>query len=104
MLRCAWAATTEPEAGLTVIPGRDIVSDTLEARWRISDQAIANAVADETVILHLGNGTYFGLDPIGARLWEALKAGNPPSSICEAVLEAHDVEPDQLNADLRALL
>ncbi len=104
MPHCAWAATTAAEAGLTVIFGGDTVSDTLEARWRISDQAIANAVADETVILHLGNGTYFGLDPIGARLWDALKAGDPPSSICAAVLEAYDVEPEQLNADLRALL
>ena len=78
--------------------------DTLEARWRISDQAIANAVADETVILHLGNGTYFGLDPIGTQLWEAIKAGEPPKVICEAVLEKYDVEPAQLADDLRALL
>lgn len=80
------------------------MSDLLEARWRISDQAIANAVADETVILHLGNGTYFGLDPIGARLWDALQSGEPPISICESVLETYDVEPDQLAIDLRALL
>jgi hypothetical protein len=85
-------------------PGENTVSDTLEARWRISDQAIANAVADETVILHLGNGTYFGLDPIGARLWDALKAGEPPISICDALLETYDVEPDRLAEDLRALL
>ncbi len=80
------------------------MSDVLEARWRISDQAIANAVADETVILHLGNGTYFGLDPIGAQLWEALQAGETPISICEALLEAYDVAPEQLAADLRALV
>lgn len=78
--------------------------DTLEARWRISDQAIANAVADETVILHLGNGTYFGLDPIGARMWDAIKAGEPPMAICEAVLEQYDVDPQQLADDLRMLL
>lgn len=51
------------------------MSDLLHSQWRITDQAIANAVADETVILHLGNGTYYGLDPIGAKLWEALQAG-----------------------------
>lgn len=80
------------------------MSDTLEARWRISDQAIANAVADETVILHLGNGTYYGLDSIGARMWEAIKAGEPPVAICEAVLAQYDVDPQQLADDLRALL
>ncbi|WP_162291002.1 PqqD family protein [Erythrobacter colymbi] len=80
------------------------MSDLLESRWRISDQAIANAVADETVILHLGNGTYYGLDPIGARLWDALQAGETPASICPAVLDAYDVEEAQLQADLRDLL
>ncbi len=56
------------------------------------------------MILHLGNGTYFGLDAIGARLWDALKAGEPPISICDSLLETYDVEPDRLAADLRALL
>lgn len=80
------------------------MSDVLDTRWRISDQAIANAVADETVILHLGNGTYFGLDPIGAQLWTAIQAGNPPSSICESVLATYDVAPDRLASDLRTLI
>jgi hypothetical protein len=80
------------------------VADSLHSRWRISDQAIANAVADETVILHLGNGTYYGLDAIGARLWEALQAGELPAAICPALLETYDVEPERLEADLRELL
>ncbi|WP_379923377.1 PqqD family protein [Erythrobacter sp. R86502] len=80
------------------------MSDVLETRWRVSDQAIANAVADETVILHLGNGTYYGLDPIGALLWKALVEGDVPASICDSILETYDVEPQQLAADLRALL
>lgn len=80
------------------------MSDSLQSRWRITDQAIANAVADETVILHLGNGTYYGLDPIGARLWEALQAGERPAAICPALLETYDVAPERLEADLRELL
>jgi hypothetical protein len=80
------------------------VSDLLHSQWRISDQAIANAVADETVILHLGNGTYYGLDPIGAKLWEALEAGERPAAICAGLLETYDVAPDRLEADLRELL
>jgi hypothetical protein len=80
------------------------VSDSLQTQWRISDQAIANAVADETVILHLGNGTYYGLDPIGAKLWEALEAGERPAAICAALLETYDVAPERLEADLRALI
>lgn len=86
------------------IPKETTVSDPLQTQWRISDQAIANAVADETVILHLGNGTYYGLDPIGARLWEALAAGECPATICAGLLETYDVTLDRLEADLRELL
>jgi Coenzyme PQQ synthesis protein D (PqqD) len=80
------------------------VPDSLAATWRISDQAIANAVADETVILHLGNGTYFGLDAIGARLWDAIKGGAAPASVCASLLAEYDVDQATLEADLRALL
>jgi hypothetical protein len=73
-------------------------------QWRVSDQAIASAVADETVILHLGNGTYYGLDPIGARLWEAIQANEVPASIRDGLLSTYDVEPERLSEDLRALL
>ena len=78
--------------------------DLLQSYWRISDQAVANAVAEETVILHLGNGIYFGLDPIGAKLWAALQAGDLPASICQDVLETYEVEQGKLEDDLRALL
>jgi len=56
------------------------------------------------VILHLGNGTYYGLDPIGAKLWEALQEGELPAAICPALLETYDVAPERLEADLRDLL
>ena len=114
MPRRVWVATATNEKGCAALPGMTIslcnapeettVTDLLQSRWRISDQAIANAVADETVILHLGNGTYYGLDPIGARLWEAMVAGQAPETICAGVLETYDVARDQLAADLRALL
>lgn len=80
------------------------MSDLLHSQWRISDHAIANAVGDETVILHLGNGTYYGLDPIGARLWNGIQAGETPAAMCAALLETYDVSAARLEDDLRSLL
>lgn len=80
------------------------MSDNLLKSWRISDQAIANNVADETVILHLGSGTYFGLDPIGAKLWQALTLGAAPVSLCDSLLGEYAVDRATLEDDLRALL
>ncbi|MEE4205956.1 MAG: PqqD family protein [Erythrobacter sp.] len=80
------------------------MSDVLQENWRPSDDAIANPVGGETVILHLGNGTYYGLDTIGSILWEGLKAGQRPSDVCERILEEYEVERETLENDLRQFL
>jgi len=80
------------------------VTDILNARWTISDQAIANRVGDEMVVLHLANGTYFGLDPVGALLWEGLTSGDLPSQVCDKILESFEVDRDTAEHDLRTFL
>lgn len=71
---------------------------------RISDQAIANKVGDETVILHLGNGTYYGLDPIGARLWQALSDGIAAKDVLDEIVATYDVDASTAEQDLLALI
>ena len=80
------------------------MSDQLTTRWRVSDDAVANPVGDETVILHLGNGNYFGLNPIGTSLWEGLKAGLLPSEVCDQILQEYDAERDVVEKDIEHFL
>ena len=35
-------------------------------------------LGDETVILDLASGTYYGLDPVGARIWQLMAEGQTP--------------------------
>ena len=77
---------------------------TLSKAWRISEDAVANPVGGETVILHLGNGNYFGLDTIGTLLWEGIKAGKLPAEICKAILDEYDVEAAVVEEDIARLL
>lgn len=78
--------------------------DLLQENWRLSDDAIANSVGGETVILHLGSGTYFGLDPIGSLLWEGIKAGQRPDEVCAKILEEYDAERETIERDLRTFI
>lgn len=80
------------------------MTEILSMQWRISDDAVANPVGGETVILHLGNGHYFGLDEVGTQLWEGLKAGKLPSEICEEVLAIYEVERSTVEGDLAKFL
>lgn len=81
-----------------------LVTDVLSARWTISDQAIAKSVGDEMVVLHLANGTYYGLDPIGVLLWEGMTAGKLPSQVIERILAQFEVDRATAESDLRTFL
>ena len=80
------------------------MSDKLTSPWRIAEDAVANAVGGETVILHLGNGNYYGLDTIGTLLWDGLKLGKLPSEVCEDIVAEYGVERAQVDADIARFL
>ena len=76
----------------------------LSDKVTIPAQVMARQVGDETVILDLASGTYFGLDPIGARIWQLIGEGKALGEICEALLAEYEVSRVQLQGDLERLL
>ena len=77
---------------------------TLTDKIMISPNAVARQVGDETVILHLVSGTYFGLDPVGARFWQLMGEGKSLGEIYDAVLDEYDVSREDLERDMTALM
>ena len=59
----------------------------LSDKVNVPPEVMARTVGDETVILDLTSGTYFGLDPVGARIWQLLTEGKSLSAVCDAMLE-----------------
>ena len=78
--------------------------DILSRSFVPSDQAAASRVGDETVLLHLENGTYYGLDPIGTQIWEMLKQGLALGAICAVIAEQYGVGLGTIEADARRFL
>jgi hypothetical protein len=75
----------------------------LTDKLAIPAQVMARTVGDETVILDLASGTYFGLDPVGARIWALMGEGRVLADICATMLEEYEVEREQLEADVLRL-
>ena len=75
----------------------------LSDKVTIPAQVMARAVGDETVILDLANGTYYGLDPVGARIWQLLAEGQSLVQVCEAMLAEYDVAREDIERDVAAL-
>ena len=69
----------------------------------IPAQVMARLVGEEIVILDLASGTYFGLDPVGARIWELMGEGRTLAEICATMLEEYEVERAQLEEDVLRL-
>jgi hypothetical protein len=72
-------------------------------KFSISSNVLSNEVGDETVILDLASGTYFGLDPVGARLWRLIQDGKTVAEVCDVLVEEFDVSRSRVEQDALAL-
>ena len=70
----------------------------------ISPDVLSQEVSGETVLLDIRSESYFGLDPVGTRIWELLQENGNLETTFKAMLEEYDVESDKLEADLIELI
>lgn len=72
----------------------------LESTLSIPPQVMSRLVGDETVILDLASGIYFGLDGVGKRIWEVLKDGNSLGQIAAVIADEYEVDDARAKADV----
>jgi hypothetical protein len=70
----------------------------------IPSYVLAETLNDETILLDMSNGMYFGLTPVASRFWKLLAEGTAPEEIYSTLLNEFEVEPSVLKADIDALL
>jgi hypothetical protein len=71
----------------------------LSDRVTIPPEVMARAVGEETVILDLASGTYYGLDQVGTRIWELMVEGKTLAEICDRMLDEYEVSREELERD-----
>ena len=69
-----------------------------------SPDQVSSDLAGEIVMLNLASGTYYGLDEVGARIWNLVQQPTPVSAVRDAILDEYDVEPERCERDLLELL
>lgn len=69
-----------------------------------SEEHVSADLDSESVILSLKNGTYYGLDPLGAHIWELIQKPRRVLEVRDAILSEYDVSLEQCETDLIALL
>lgn len=77
---------------------------SLASRVRISDDVIFQKLHEDAVLLNLKTGVYFGLDPVGVRIWQLLATHELLSAVADVVVAEYDVAMDTCATDLLALV
>ena len=65
---------------------------------------LACDLQDETVILHVSKGTYYGLNPTGGALWKFLEEPRTVAELEAFLLERYEVSPEQCVQEVGELL
>ena len=73
---------------------------TLDTTLTVPPQVMSRRVGDETVLLDLASGLYFGLDGVGQRIWRAVADGKKLSETVDIIVAEYDVDQDQATADV----
>lgn len=76
----------------------------LDDKVCIPERVSFRRVRDEMALLDLETGVYFGLDPVGARMWELLAEHGTVEIAAQRMVEEYDVSPEQLRGDLLHLV
>jgi hypothetical protein len=76
----------------------------LNSTIKRADDLVSCDLEGETALMSVDQGKYYGLDPIGSRIWALLEQARPVSDLCALLLEEFEVEPWQCEHDVLAFL
>lgn len=76
----------------------------MKRRMKRSNAAMARTVDDEVVILDIPSGRYFGLNDVGALIWELLDGDHDRDDILDAITAAYDIDRTTAAGDLDTLI
>lgn len=71
---------------------------------KISDQVLVQDVDADLVLLNIETGRYFGLDPIGHRVWRLLDEFADTDEVFKALKRGYAVDEATLRKDLDELV
>lgn len=73
---------------------------TLESGFEIPVQVMSRLVGDETVLMDLSTGIYFGLGGVGKRIWETIAEGQNLAAVAAVIAAEYEVDEARAQADV----
>ncbi len=79
------------------------MSVPFDAKIAPAESVMTRGVGGELVLLNLETEFYFGLDAVGATMWQAICDAGTLVGALAVLKEIYDVDPEQLSDDLHEL-
>jgi hypothetical protein len=71
---------------------------------KLPKEVVWTKLGDEVAILNSETGTYFGLDPIGSRIWCLMADGCALDEVVAKLLTEYEVDEARVRNDLQELI
>lgn len=71
---------------------------------KVSDNVLFQQINNECVLLNMESEQYFGLDDVGARIWEILSENGDTENALATLQAEYDADEQTLRQDLSKLL
>jgi hypothetical protein len=68
-----------------------------------AEDQVSSDLGREVAILDLKAGVYYGLDTVGARIWNLIQEPRMVSEVRDILLEEYEVKPERCEHDLLVL-
>jgi len=72
--------------------------------YRNANVAASEVGGGEKVLLSLTEPTCFGMNPVGARIWDLLAKPITVGSLCDAIVAEYGIAPSECRVDIEAFL
>ena len=74
----------------------------LDTHFSVPPQVMSRLVGEETVLLDIANGVYFGLDGVGKRIWENIADGLSLQETAKVITTEFEVGDTRAQEDVVA--
>ena len=72
--------------------------------FKIPEGVVFTLMDQDAILLNTLTGKYYGLDDIGARLWNLIAGGSSAEQACQVLLQEYEVSEEQLSQDILELI
>jgi hypothetical protein len=70
----------------------------------VTDDVVSCDLDGEAAILNIKDGVYYGLDPIGAKIWNLIQKPILIDNVLKVIMDEYDVDKDRCKNDVLELV